>query len=80
MLGVGTSTETACAEVFGAAKLISWMGIVSAAGGVAVCVWRLLVIELWAVVETLEESVIHEDLLRQNNAVGSLLLLSSFET
>jgi hypothetical protein len=78
LLGVCTGTEASCVEVFGAAELISWLGIVPAAGGVAVSVWRLLVIELRAVVETLKESVTHEDLLRQHYAVWCLLLLSSF--
>ena len=63
-MGVRPSTETACAEIFGAAELISWLGVVPAAWGVAVGVWRLLVIVLRAIVETLKESVTHEDLLR----------------
>jgi len=64
LLGVRPSTEAACVEVFGAAELISWLWVVPAAWGVAVGVWRLLVIVLRAIVETLKESVTHKDLLR----------------
>ena len=53
LLGVCARTEAAGVEVFGAAELIAWLGVVPA-WGVVVGVGRLLVVEGWTIVETLQ--------------------------
>ena len=76
LLRIGTSTEPTCVEVFGAAKLIRWLRIVSVSRGIVISIWRLLFVEGWAIVETLKECVSDENLLRNHHTVRSLLLPS----